>query len=320
MIVDNHGLHLLAQLFLGDDTYSLKDKADNEYSVTELLQSIRKIILNKRALKNQIEPVTELVTLVSARIGQAVDDALQRVLEDAEALKTILGELGYSSGVIERLEVNPEPFTGKGIYTHQRRNRDIAGISVSGEFDFILNGEIIDLKTTKTYTYINRVTEDKFKWQMSLYAWIFSDMVQKNTGTLVYLLTDWSPSNKPDHPPHAAPSARIPLYSTQEVERFIRKKVRELQRYQDTPEKELPYCTEEELWMKEPVFQYFSKEGNTRASKNFKTLAEAMNHKVEKNAGVVVRKPGKAMACKYCSVYAYCSQKDELIKQGLLDE
>ena len=32
--------------------------------------------------------------------------------------------------------------------------------------------------------------------------------------------------------------------------------------------------------------------------------------------GIVVEKPGLVMACKYCSAFSACSQKDDLVASG----
>ena len=88
----------------------------------------------------------------------------------------------------------------------------------------------------------------------------------------------------------------------------------------EADEKDLPLCNSKELWRSEPVYKYYKNpDKTTRSTKNFDNLSDANKRLAEDGGvGVVITQPGQAVACKYCSAFALCTQKDDLIAAGEL--
>jgi len=72
------------------------------------------------------------------------------------------------------------------------------------------------------------------------------------------------------------------------------------------------------LWRSEPEFKYYKNpEKMSRSTKNFDSMKEARMRFIEDGSvGIIVERPGQVTACKYCSAFAICKQKDALIASG----
>jgi hypothetical protein len=76
-------------------------------------------------------------------------------------------------------------------------------------------------------------------------------------------------------------------------------------------------CTDEDLWRTEPVYKYYANPNKTaRSTKNFDSKQDAYVFMAQAGKGIVLEKPGQVTACKYCSAFSLCSQKDALINAG----
>jgi hypothetical protein len=111
----------------------------------------------------------------------------------------------------------------------------------------------------------------------------------------------------------------IALQTLAETDAWITAKLRLITQHMDTPEDQLPECTDEELWRSAPVYKYFSdpsKAGQpgARATKNFDDLMLARAFMAEKGGkGTVITQPGEVKACGYCPAFDGCTQKDRYL-------
>ena len=108
-------------------------------------------------------------------------------------------------------------------------------------------------------------------------------------------------------------TAAIAPMSLADTNAWIRAKLAQIVKHYKTPEKELPECTPEELWMSDPKFKYYSDPTKTagRSTRNFDTLAEAQAFMAEKGKGTIITVPGTPKRCDYCAAYPICTQKDK---------
>lgn len=305
-------------VFLATDNY---DHDSNTISATSLIKPLRQIVLSAR-VPEDMTPL-ELVNLVPSRMGSAIHDAIERSWKDN--YQVALDSLGYPKRVIEKIRINPKPeelTDGQiPIYLEQRAHKQVGKFLISGKYDFIGDGRVEDFKSTSTYTAMNNTNDEKYIWQGSIYRWLNPKIITKDEIAIQFIFTDWSKAKAmqdPKYPQQRIQQRILPLKSLQETDAFIKRKLGQIEQYWDTPEEEIPPCTDADLWRSEPVFKYYKNpEKRSRSTKNFDNRHDAQLRYIEDGSvGIVVEQPGQVTACKYCPAFAVCSQKDELVASG----
>lgn len=315
----NHAkIPLPLAVFLASDYYDGKES--NVITATTLLKPIRQIILSSRI--NPEESPTDISSLISSRLGTAIHDSIEKAWTQnyVEALKG----LGYKDSLINRIAVNPskEELTEDTIpvYLEQRAYKPVGKYTLSGKFDFVAEGMVQDFKSTSVYTYINQSNADKYILQGSIYRWLNPELITQDTMTIHYIFTDWSAvsaKQSKDYPQSRLISQRYTLKSLTDTDRYIKDKISLIEKYIDTKEEDLPLCTDEDLWRKPTQYKYYKNPTSSRSTKNFDNKAEAyLRLHQEGNVGIVREVKGQVSACKYCSAFALCKQKDRLIENG----
>lgn len=328
---------LSVAVWLASDDYDFTPDSTT-ISCTDLLKSDRQLVLRQRRILEEsknpvtIEPV-KLSGRVASRMGQAIHGSIEDVWLKEKTMKNALIDLGYPARLVDRVRVNPtEEDVANGcvpIYMEIRSDREIEGIKISGKFDFIGEGRVEDFKTTSVFTYKNQTNTKKYILQGSIYRWLNPRIITDDTFQINYIFTDWSrnmalSSKDGSYPKQRILTSTFNLMSIAETEHFIKSKLRRIAALNETPEENLPDCTSEELWQSEPVFKYYSNPDTVqkggRATKNFGADKMAANQYLgSKGKGIVLEVPSKVGACKYCSEFSNCSQKDRLIASGLLE-
>lgn len=312
------GISLSLAVFLATDNY---DHDASTISATTLLKPLRQIILSARVAPT--EAVVDLSGLVPSRMGSAIHDGIEAawVTNYAKAMT----HLGYPQKVINRVVINPRASEIRGdaipIYLEQRAKKQVGKHTISGKFDFVGDGRVEDFKSTSVFTAINHTNDDKYIWQGSIYRWLNPTLITKDEMAIQFIFTDWSAArarSEKNYPPSRTQQRIFLLKSIQETDQFVKRKVAQIDQHWNTPEDEIPYCSDEELWRSSPVWKYYKNaEKTARSTKNFDTRQEAYIRLAEEGGkGIVLEKPGQVMACKYCSAFSACSQKDQLIANG----
>lgn len=302
-------------VFLATDDY---DYVPNTISVTTLLKSVRQIVLSKRIAKEEV--TIDISSLVSARMGTAIHTAIEQAwMNPVKALKA----LNYPEKVYNNIVINPVKVE-KGqipVYMEQRSSKNVLGIEVTGKFDFVAEGKVQDFKSTSTYTYLNQTNKEKYQLQGSIYRWLNPNIINKDIMNIHYIFTDWSKvealKNK-EYPQQRVLTQNIPLLTLEATDNWVKQKVKLIKMYEHTDERELPFCTDEELWRKPTIWKYYKDPTKlTRSTKNFDNYSEAMKRYVEDGSiGLVKEVKGTVGACKYCSAFVACSQKDIYLENG----
>ena len=289
-------------------------------SATTLLKSPRQVILSARLPADAAPP--DPLTRVKARIGSAIHESIERAW--TTDLATTLAALGYPPSFAARIRVNPEPGSltlGQiPVYLEQRFFREILvdgrPVTVSGQVDQIIAGELNDTKTTSTYTWIQGSKTEDYRLQGSIYRWLVPDLVTHDIMRIQHIFLDWSASlaqARSDYPPAQVIETPIPLMRPAEIEAWMRTRLRALIQSQDLPEPELPRCTDAELWMSPPVFKFYADPtkiaSGGKSTKNFPSYPAAMAWRNRQGKGAVVSVPGRARACAWCPAAPLCSQK-----------
>jgi len=307
-------------VFLATDSYD--HNADTStISATALIKPLRQIVLGGRVSSQ--DAAVDLIQMVPSRMGSAIHDCIEQAWKTnyKGALKT----LGYPDKVIERVAINPKPEELQDgtipIYLEQRASRQVGRYTISGKYDFIGDGRVEDFKTTSTYTAIHGTNDDKYILQGSIYRWLNPSLITKDEMAIQFIFTDWSKAKAmqdPKYPQQRIQQKILPLKSINETDVFIKNKLAQIDKYWETPESEIPLCSDEDLWRSEPVFKYYKNPAKTvRSTKNFTNKQDAYIQLAQDgNVGIVKEVPGQVTACKYCQAFSICSQKDALIAAG----
>ena len=309
-------------VFLATDDY---DYEPNVISATSLMRPTRQLVLSKRVPAG--EALVDISSLVSARMGSAIHSAIEKAwLNPQDAIKA----LGFPSKIVNNILINPAPEQLKDkpdaipVYMEQRAYKQIGQYKVSGKFDFVAEDTVHDFKSTSVYSYLNQTNKDKYTLQGSLYRWLNPNIIKKDHINIQYIFTDWSAADakqKPEYPQARVLTQRIPLISVEETQQYVESKLKQYEQYRDAPESEIPYCTDEDLWRKETVWKYYKDPSKIegRSTKNFTTSAEAFARLAQDGSvGIVKEVKGGVVACRYCSAFPVCTQKDTYILSGEL--
>lgn len=263
--------------------YQYKDK---QYSVTSMLKDVREILLTRRH-DNEIEQdVADMIWLI---FGTAV----HKVLENSKEADTEFKEEHF----IEEVE---------------------NGYKLSGQADLYNAKEkmVTDYKTCSCWKVIYNDWED-YRKQLLMYAWAFRKIgFEVDKGQIVAVIKDHSKtkakvdSSYPQYPVYK----KIFNFTEQdfiEIEEFIKSKFAEIQKYENTPDNELPICSEEARWNDGDKYAV-KKKGNKRALRVYNTLEEAEEHlKQDENLELEVRKGEDKKCLEYCSCCQFCNYYKE---------
>lgn len=325
---------------LGLAVWLLHDEYDyvqepNYISVTSLMKPIRHIILPPRVPKEMQQ--SDVSDFVARALGHSLHDSIEKAWK--KGYKRSLKLMGYPDSAIERILINPTPEELSKVkdpipvYLEQRAFRKIKVgntiYTIGGKFDMTADGILHDNKSTTAYTWLYGTRDDEHKLQGSLYRWLdregFNDAkceeplgIQRITEDFIrinYIFTDWqkmSAKQNPNYPQSRILYKDIPLMSDAEMEAWISWKIGLVEQYKNTPESQLPECTDEELWRSAPQYKYYSDptKTNGRSTKNFDDPKEARDHCNEKGKGIVIAQPGEVKRCGYCNAFPICTQKD----------
>lgn len=329
---NNFNVPLSLALWLVDDGYDHKAVSDpNTYSVTEIIQPLKQIVMKRKMRNMDIEIQTDLTSLVSSRLGQGVHDSIEKTWRNAikKALKEkdyrLFDLIGVNKFVIDKILVDPkdEELTDDciPIYMEQRVNKKIGKFTLTGQYDFNFDGELEDYKTTKCYSWSTGLNDHHYITQGSMYRWLDPVRITSDTTRISFLFTDWSADNlgMPNYPAAQIQSKEFKLDSLFKTEMFIKNKLEQIDLYLDKPEEEIPECTPDDVWKKPDKFAYFKNPTGSRATKIYDSKEEAEAHMLkDNNVGKIDVRIGRVGKCRWCSAFPICKQKDRYLLDGSL--
>lgn len=310
-------------VWLASDEYKYDDRP-YAISATKLIKPVRQVILGMRVPPEDRK--VDLLDRLKANIGHVLHGGIEGAWKNH--FRAAMEKLGYPRRVIDAVRINPEKEEPDTIpvYTEFRAEREINGFVVTGQVDLIIEWRLRDAKSTTVWGYQAQKSVGNWVLQGSIYRWLNPEKIKHDELLIQYLLLDWSASaakRTPNYPPHPAPTRTLALMGLRETEQWIIARLDLLHSLAGAPEKDLPECTEEELWRSDPVYKYYANpEAKGRSTKNFEgpnAAAEAHQYMSEKGGkGRVDHVPGEVKACKFCPGFSLCSQKDRLIADGSL--
>jgi len=318
--LNGNNVPLSVAVFLATDSY---DHEEDVVSATKLMKPVRQLILGGRV--PQEKSLVDIGGLFKSRLGTALHDSIEKAWTDNHV--DAMTALGYPKGVIDKVRVNPSLDSVEQdtipVYLERRSYKTVNGQRVSGKFDFVAEGRVEDFKSTSVFMFTKGTKDDDYSLQGSIYRWLNPDIITDDVIAINFLLVDFMPAraaNDPNYPNSSTPQRLIPLLSVDETQAYITNKLNQVGQHKDTPEEELPYCSDKDLWRSDPEYKYYKNpEKRTRSTKNFDTKQEAYSRMAKDGGvGIVVEKPGQVLACKYCPAFPICTQAAELIADGSL--
>lgn len=317
-----HSLSLPLAVWLLTDEYDYINEP-NYISATSLLKSTRQLVLARRV--DQEERELDISAFLASRMGTAIHDSIEKswTSNGTQAMK----KLGYPDHIADNIVVNPtqeqlaaNPNTIP-VWMEQRAMRKIVvdgqEFTIGGKFDMVLDGRLFDAKSTSVYSYLLGRKDTDYSMQGSIYRWLNPELITSDHIYIQFIFTDWQKArarNDANYPQTKALEYPVEMLSVEDTETFIRSKIREIIKYRNAPDEQIPYCNDKELWRGETVYKYYADPNKTdgRATKNFDDKAEAFAHLAAKgNKGVVLAVVGDARACEFCPAFNVCKQKDQ---------
>lgn len=321
-----HDIPLPMAVFLAEDKYD--HNADPmTISATSLLKPAKAIILARRVPQTE-ENLTDISTLAASKIGTAIHDSIEAAWRNNYVQSLI--DLGVNKRVANKVRIDPEPSSLEDddipVYLELRTDKKVGDWTVSGKFDMVFDGKVIDFKSTGTYTYMSGNKDDDYIMQGSIYKWLNPDLITEDVIGINFLFKDWSPGQyriqkEKGYPIIPAIEKDYPLERPAVVEAWVKRKLITLTDLMDAPEELLPDCTDKELGRSETVWKYYAKQetadANGRATKNFTNYHDAQLHLINKgNKGVVKEVKGGVWTCNYCNAAPVCQQRQQLLASG----
>ena len=270
---------------------------EHQYSCTTILKPTRQVILERRYTNEIEQDVSDMCWMI---FGIAVHSIIENSNETDSQFKE------------EKLKVD------LGKYWNE-----LEGYYLSGRSDMIdlLIKEIVDWKTCSAWKVVFKDFED-WRREMLIYAWMVRDMgFEINSAKAIAFIKDHNKTKAKVDKSYP----QLPIWvekfnftekQFEEIKEFVYNKFIELKKYENTPDDELPMCTDEERW-KEPTKYAVKKIKNKTATKLHDTLEEAENHlkNLEKDYPniyeIEVREGTDKRCIDYCSCCKFCKYWQE---------
>lgn len=318
---NTHNIEPALAVWLATDEYDGVNEG-NSISVTTLLKPIKEIVLGARVPAGAVS--ADVSTMIASRMGTALHSAIENAWlgDPMQAMK----DCGYPPGMYTDLRINPKEHDEDffNVYLEQRTSVEINGFTLNGKYDFIFDGEVQDIKSTSTYSWVHRVNDKKYALQGGLYRYLNPERVTEDTLQVHFIFTDWKKldyiKSPKTYPPLRVMSRRFPIMNPTDAHSWLMKRLTEVRTYWDKPQDELPMCTPEDLWQGDPVYKYYKNPNNrARSNGNFSSPAEADKRRRENGGiGIVIPVYDTPKACRYCRALPICEQAQSYILSGQL--
>lgn len=221
---------------------------------------------------------------------------------------------------------------GDNHVVEERLHLEFEGWRISGAIDLQEvepNGTITisDYKVTGAWAVMNE--KDDWHRQLNIYAWMVEKVKKVPVGKLqiIAIIRDWSARDaqtKENYPSSPVATIDIPLWTFEEREQFMTKRIYEhgTALFEMETDGDLPECTAEEMWEKQTSYA-LKKDGNVRAKSVHETQEAAEEALVKalgtakKNEGFSIEiRQGERTRCKgYCQVAPFCNQYQNYLKE-----
>lgn len=255
-----------------------------DYSVTTLLNPPRVVHLQKR---HGNEKTINYAALMPSFIGTGVHEYVESCLRKS-----------------------------KGYDLERRLFMDVAERKVSGAFDIYADNQIWDIKTCKTWKLVFDPEAIEWTEQQNCYAHMLrAEGCEVKQLNIIAIYLDWLyGKNERDrsYPPSPVCEYQLNLWSDRMVHAFMVDKVETMKEFEETPDNELPVCSQEERFEDPTKFACYKSEDFKRATKLFDNVEEAKrymtNTKGFGSSSYIEVRPAIRKRCeRYCEISSFCN-------------
>ena len=194
------------------------------------------------------------------------------------------------------------------------------GLRLTGSADVYEDEIVWDYKTLSVWSILLLDDQKKaqFIGQLNTYAYALIRQGLSVKGLrILALLRDWTSSKAKfdqSYPDYQAQVIEIPLLTEQQQLKYIFSRIERLMKYKDTPDDELPECTEVYRWAKGGAFKVYKGTNKSAvrgganlssredAEKFITTLDSKFKYRIEEKKGDLFKR------CEYCSARKFCNQ------------
>lgn len=295
-LTNNHGLPRPVADAIQPDTYFACGSAD--YSATSLIQSPRQLQLSKRHRHELQKDVTDMWAFF---IGNCVHEKLERELKrypERYLIERKITEFDMGRKVVAKFDAYD--METKVLYDHK-------------------TSKIGARAAKKLWTEFKKEWED----QLNINAYFLErEGYEVDTLGISLVFTDWKPlmakfKSADEYPEAPSVELHAPAATFDERKKFYEERLALHIAHEDTPDDELPYCTEEECWASDPSWRVENKKTG-RSRKNCKSELEAhawmeQNIKPAQLANYhIIKKEGSRLKCEaFCDCAPFCNQYKE---------
>lgn len=322
-ITNTGNIPLALGVWLLHDEYDYQSM-ENYISATRLMKPLRSLILAARVPPEM--QTADLEDFISRAFGHSLHDSIEKSWKSDKGRSNALRLMGYPESVINRILVNPtkEELAAKPdaipVYLEQRMLKKVTvnGVTytIGGKYDMVAEGIIHDNKSTTAYAWLFGGKDEDYQLQGSIYRWLDPEKITEDFIRINFLFTDWQKlqaRTNPAYPQKRLEYKDINLMDIRDTDNWVKNKIAMFERYKDAPDEQIPECTDEELWMSDPVHKYYSDATKTsgKSTKNFTDAVEAHLYWQEEKGGkgVVITIPGTPKRCEYCDAAPVCKQR-----------
>lgn len=307
---NTNGIDLIFLPWLLNDEYDHNDDPLH-YSATDFNKSVRQLVLGRRV--DTTKQPTEVSSLVASRIGTAIHNAIEAAWKTPELVVKALQLMGYPKAVLEGIVINPPKGTNPkfAVYLEQRNSKQLGKYTVSGKYDMVIMGTVTDFKSTSAFQVRRMSSRDEYIRQGSVYRWLDPDTITNDIMNVGFVVKDWSQNQafSADYPQTAAPTVTLPLDSMDTIEAFMVNHLKEVEKFMNADDADIPYCTPADMWQDPPTYKYYANpEKLGRSTKNFDSHMEATLHCQAQGKGIVLTVESPRVKCNYCPAKDICGQ------------
>lgn len=234
----------------------------------------------------------------------------QLTVDVSERIWSLLGQGVHT--ILERAALRAE-----GMIAEQRLYADVAGWSLSGQFD-VMHLEMAKLSDYKVTTVYKLQNTDGWTRQLNVLRWLAAQNgMTIDTLEIVAILRDWKKGEmerKADYPRTPIVVVPIDCWTLEETEEYI---IDRIQMHQASSKGVAVECSDEERWYSGTSYALM-KIGGKRALK----VADTKDELGDPGEGQFIEeRPGEYRRCQsYCDVSRFCTQWQQTQAQAQAQE
>lgn len=237
--------------------------------------------------------VTQLITPPYQRKLRQTVESFEDV---ADKLFALYGQIGH--GILERAGLK------NGSDVENRLFSEVNGWTVSGQYDLIEDGVLMDYKFTTFWSVKGDEPKPEWVQQLNLLRVLaIRNGIEVRALRIIALLRDHQKSaaeRDPEYPQFPIVPVDIPMWDLDKAEAFMLERVKLHQ--QESPEP----CSDEDRWL-QPAVYALKKNGVKKAVKLFNNLQDAEAAMPDGKGYFVEHRPGEYRRCaSYCNVSHGC--------------